>query len=623
MSNRSMLNNIKILNQKINPGYDEFIIRAKRGQSYDINGEHITITDDMFERKKDTEIILNPAFINAIDLLKKNSVAYGLQMSGKNIKYVISEFLDTKNNEIVATAYNPISGRIYGCTMSPITNVVKGARTINGVDGDGTEVWLSILLTIKFWDYMEESWLDELGGTKVSDYLWNLLRVIDENTLNNSVFAYYALQQKIWDLMEDSRLPIIFDTTMAKANDLSKQVLDSGLYKPTEIIENQFKVFVQTKKGKNKSIDKLVKDLSAKLEGKYVTVSESEKKLIPNNGEYLVTEQLKDLLEAIVKGHERVFILRGNAGTGKSTVVQNLATALQMPYRYLNCSAGTDEASLLSNMIPNTDSEKEFLTLDEVNEIRMGLEFDAAGTVHELTGEDVSDDISEDEAFYKVINAVCARKKESEKDFKLVKSQLIEGVSKPSVVEILEPTLITNAGVLPALNSLLDETGKTTLVDGTVIDINPKSIIVFTTNMDYAGCKDLNESLKSRASTIIDFDELSNTEMVNRVLSRKDTKLLMTENKIKIPEARKMANLMAKTRSQIEEYVHEQYISGAVFGYREFAGWFKKWLYTKDARKAAESTIVTHISGDPEVKEEIINMINSKIPEAEEVLIGG
>ena len=168
---------------------------------------------------------------------------------------------------------------------------------------------------------------------------------------------------------------------------------------------------------------------------------------------------------------------------------------------------------------------------------------------------------------------------------------------------------------LPALNSLLDETGKTTLVGGTVIDLDPNSIIVFTTNMDYAGCRDLNESLKSRATTIIDFDELSDAEMVNRVLSRSDTKILMSENNIKIPQARKMAKLMAATRSMIDTYVHEQYISGAVFGYRELAGWFKKWLYTGDARKAAEKTIITHISGDPETKEDIRNMIKTKIPE--------
>ena len=328
-----------------------------------------------------------------------------------------------------------------------------------------------------------------------------------------------------------------------------------------------------------------------------------------------MTEQLEDLLSAVIKGHERVFILRGDAGTGKSTVVQNLATALQMPYRFLNCSNGTDEASLLSNMVPNMDSDKEFITLEEATDICMGLEFDAAATIKNLTGEDTSEDISEGEALLKVVNALCDRKKGSEKDFKLVKSQLIEGISKPSVVEILEPTLIANAGVLPALNSLLDETGKTTLVDGTVIDLDPNSIIVFTTNMDYAGCRDLNESLKSRATTIIDFDELSDAEMVNRVLSRSDTKILMSENNIKIPQARKMAKLMAATRSMIDTYVHEQYISGAVFGYREFAGWFKKWLYTGDARKAAEKTIITHISGDPETKEDIRNMIKTKIPE--------
>lgn len=614
MSNRSMLNNIKILNKPLNKGYEEFVIRAKRGKDYDIYGQTVTIKNELFENKKDTEVVLNPAFINAIDLLKKDIVANGMQENGGKVNYILTEYLDESNNEIVATAYNPVSGRIYSCTKSPTTGVVKGAKTINGVEGDGTEVWLSLLITLANINYMEKEWINDLGGQSLADELYDLYTNILLGEPKDTVYKYYTLQQKLWDLTEDARIPLIFNTTMAKGEDISKQSLDSGMYFPTDSICGSFKVFGQGKKQK-KVITKLVKELIPGLKGKYVSVDEtSEKKLIPDNKELLVTEQLEELIEAIIKGHERVFILRGDAGTGKSTVVQNLATALQLPYRFLNCSAGTDEASLLSNMIPNMDSEKEFLTLDEATDICMGLDFDAAGTVKALTGEDVPDDISDGEAFRKIVNAICSKKKEAEKDFKLVKSQLIEGISKPSVVEILEPTLISNAGVLPALNSLLDETGKTTLVDGSVITLDQNSIIVFTTNMDYAGCKDLNESLKSRATTIIDFEELSDAEMVNRVLSRSDTKKLIDENGIKMPEARKMANLMAKTRSQLENYVHEQFISGAVLGYREFAGWFKKWLYMGDAKKAAESTIITHISGDSEVKEDIRNMINSRIP---------
>lgn len=614
MSNRSMLNNIKILNKPLNKGYDDFIARAKRGKDYEIYGQTITIKDELFENQKDTEIILNPAFINAIDLLKKDVVAKGIQKSGDKVNYVLMEYVDESSNEIIAAAYNPLSGRIYSCTKSPTTGVVKGARTINGVDGDGTEVWLSLLLTLENINDMEKEWIDDLGGQSLANELNNLYTDILSNEPKDTVYKYYQLQQKLWDLTKDARIPLTFNTTMAKSEDISKQSLENNMYFPTDSVYGNFAVFGQGKK-KKKVITKLVKELIPDLKGKYVTVEDtSERKLIPDNNELLVTEQLEELIEAIVKGHERIFILRGDAGTGKSTVVQNLATALQLPYRFLNCSAGTDEASLLSNMIPNMDSEKEFLTLDEATDICMGLEFDAAGTVKDLTGENVADDISNGEAFMKIVNAVCSKKKEAEKDFKLVKSQLIEGISKPSVVEILEPTLISNAGVLPALNSLLDETGKTTLVDGSVINLDQNSIIVFTTNMDYAGCKDLNESLKSRATTIIDFEELSDSEMVNRVLSRSDTKKLIDENGIKITEARKMANLMAKTRSQLDSYVHEQFISGAVLGYREFAGWFKKWLYTGDAKRAAESTIITHISGDSEIKEDIRNMINSKIP---------
>jgi MoxR-like ATPase len=535
MSTRSLLNNIRILNKPCK-GYEGFVIRAKRGKDYEIQGQTITISEDLFENKKDTEIVLNPAFLNAVDLIKKEAVTYGLQENNGKVTYILSEYMDESSNEIIATAYSPLSGRINSCSKSPITNVVKGARTINGVEGDGTEVWLSILITLSNVNSMEKDWIDDLGGDNFANELYDSLQIILGSEPADVVYYYYKLQQKLWELTENARIPLNFNTTMAKGDDISKQSLESGMYNPTTVECGEFNVFCEGKK--RKKITKIVKELIPELTGKYVSVeTESEKELVPNNEELLVTEQLEDLITAIVKGHERVFILRGDAGTGKSTVVQNLATALQLPYRFLNCSAGTDEASLLSNMIPNMDSEKEFLTLNEATDIRMGLDFDAAGTVKALTGEEVDDNISEGEAFLKVVNAICSKKKEAGKDFKLVKSQLIEGISKPSVVEILEPTLISNAGVLPALNSLLDETGKTTLVDGSVIELDPNSIIVFTTNMDYAGCKDLNESLKSRATTILDFEELSDEEMVNRVLSRTDTKKLMDENGIKMPDA--------------------------------------------------------------------------------------
>lgn len=610
MSTRSMLNNNKILTQSLPKGYEEFVVRAKRNSNFKVNGIHVEIADELFENKATTEITLNPAFLKAVNLLREDKVTYGTQI-GTKVNYILNEF--EENGDIIATAYNPDSGRVYSCVKSPKTSLVKGARTINGTDGDGTEVWVSLLVTIREIDKMDAGWIDDLGKDTA-----DMLKVCLDLVLNDQNFpiTYYRLMQKIWDCIEDSRLPLLFNTTMARPESITQQAIDSGLYMPTAS-NRDFSLFKESTTNNKSSNARTVKELIGSYD--YVNIEDKEeKRLIPCNEEHLVTEELEDILTSIVKGHERVFILRGDAGTGKSTLVQNLATVLQMPYRFLNCSDGVDENTLLANMIPNMDSEKEYLTVEEATDISLGLQFDAAGAIKALTGEDVDEDISDGEALYKVVNSLCNQRKEAEKDFKLVNSQLIEGVSKPSVVEILEPTLIANAGVLPALNSLLDETGKTTLVDGTVIDLCPDSIIVFTTNMNYAGCKDLNESLKSRATTIIDFDELSEADMVNRVLSRADTKQLMKENGVVVSEARKMANLMAKTRSMLDEYVREQYIAGSVQGYREFAGWFKKWLYTGDARKAAESTIISHITGDPELKEDIRNMIKSIIPAKKE-----
>lgn len=606
----SILNNFKITNKRFVKDFENYPKQIERKKSYEINGKDVHVYDEWFENSKHKYILLNNAYLEALTIIYNEKVTYALQRNDGETSYLLSEFLDEGKNKIVATAYAPDSGRFYSCNRSPKGKNVAGARLINGEESDGVEVWLSLLLAISQKDNIGGDFLNDLGST--GEKMYKLLEDVlqKKSAVPDSV---YALQQYMWNCIEDARLPLLFNTTQSKGNDITINQLDEGMYLPTTIVINgDFKIFKEDtnkKKADNKLVKELIGDIS------YITIEdEEEKSLIPDNGDLLVTKELTELIDAITKGHQRVFILRGDAGTGKSTVVQNLATALQMPYRFLNCSYDTDEAKLLSNMIPNMDSDKEYLTEEEARNICLGLQFDIAGTVEAVTGEAVDEDISEGVALKKIVDALCNKKVANEKDFKLVRSQLVDGAVKPSVVEILEPTLIGNAGVLPSVNSLFDDTQKTTLVDGTTIDLNPNSIFVFTTNMDYKGCKDLNESIMSRAKKIIDFDNLSEEEMVNRVLSRETTKTLIKENNVNLIEARRMAMLMAQTITLLTAYMTE-YITGGVCGYREYENWFHTYLYTKNPREAAKSTVISHISFDKETKDDLYNQICRKIPD--------
>jgi len=194
----------------------------------------------------------------------------------------------------------------------------------------------------------------------------------------------------------------------------------------------------------------------------------------------------------------------------------------------------------------------------------------------------------------------------------MVPSTIVEGSKKASIVEIQEVALVSKQGVLPALNALLDDSETIYLSDGTSIKRDPNAIYIFTTNNNYKGCKPLNESVKSRNCRMINVKNLSDSEMVNRLIKSERTRLYVDKNGVSLSDAKQMAKKMASTLTSISNYAKEQYITGGVHGYREFENWFFEWLSCKDVIKAAESTIVSHISEDEEMAFELIENIKTK-----------
>ena len=71
-------------------------------------------------------------------------------------------------------------------------------------------------------------------------------------------------------------------------------------------------------------------------------------------------------------------------------------------------------------------------------------------------------------------------------------------------------TVISKQGVLVGLNSLLDNCKAIKLITGEVIERHPDTVIILTTNTDYNGCKELNQSIISRMNLIFDMDTPGN-----------------------------------------------------------------------------------------------------------------
>ena len=73
--------------------------------------------------------------------------------------------------------------------------------------------------------------------------------------------------------------------------------------------------------------------------------------------------------------------------------------------------------------------------------------------------------------------------------------------------------MIEKPGTLTRLNSLFDDGAVTDLINGEKIRRNPNTIIIMTTNLDYVGCGNFNQSVLSRMSLIQPKQNLTEEEM--------------------------------------------------------------------------------------------------------------
>ena len=162
------------------------------------------------------------------------------------------------------------------------------------------------------------------------------------------------------------------------------------------------------------------------------------------------------------------------------------------------------------------------------------------------------------------------------------------------LIEIQEPTVISNPGVLVGLNSLLDTCSSIVLPTGERIERHPDTVVVITTNVDYEGCRALNQSVLSRMDLIIDMEEPDTDILIERVSGITGCK-----------ETSKMEN-MAKIISLIQERCHMNMIDDGCCGVREFISWVQSYMICGDIMEAAKYTILPAVSVDSENREDIL-----------------
>lgn len=376
-----------------------------------------------------------------------------------------------------------------------------------------------------------------------------------------------------------------------------------GTYLPTNTLAGQFEIMVDTNATGSPKVTVPVNDFVGKyvLDESRVLTSEEELSVPVLPDWYLIPPEIKMICEHAKKttgtSHAmRNFMMRGPAGTGKTEGAKAVAAALHLPYRFITCSANTEVFDLIGQILPATEENKDDSggTYPSLTDIQM----DPASAYYMLTGT-YEEEIDEFTVYKTLLEKVrqdgehSAAAQNGSNSFHYVDTPLVEAIRNGYVLELQEPTCIANPAVLVGLNGLLDQCKSITLPTGETVERHPDTVIVITTNVDYAGCRGMNQSIISRMNLVIDLDEPDEQTLVKRVMG-------ITGCKDK-SAVTKMAQIVHK----IHEYCQETSIRDGCCGVRELIAWVQSYMIIKDISEAAKYTVLSSASSDASCRKEI------------------
>lgn len=306
---------------------------------------------------------------------------------------------------------------------------------------------------------------------------------------------------------------------------------------------------------------------------------------------------------ALVKGKNtagiRNVLLYGPAGTGKTLLSVAMASALNLPYYSINCSAFSDDTTLFGAILPRTSKKQKRKSEFKSIEIPSweDVEMDPASAYAKISG-GVYDESKTAADCFALMGALANTRVEEEiadSDFEFAESQFVKAFRDGGLIEIQEPTAINNAGVLVALNSALDDIATITLPTKETVHRHPNCVIVFTTNISYNGCRAMNQSLVSRCMKF-PIAGLKIKDMVDRAMKKFDLGA----------SVRGDIKLLAECCQEVEKVCEANGITDGAVGMRALIDAVQAYTVLGDLREAAIIGIANAATFDEESRTEII-----------------
>lgn len=264
----------------------------------------------------------------------------------------------------------------------------------------------------------------------------------------------------------------------------------------------------------------------------------------------------------------RVAYLIGPAGTGKTEAANTIAAGLGLPMDHYTCNPSTEIFDFIGQVFPNTSEES--LDFEEVRK-KMGLPStedvinDPQGSYRMVFGKECSSIADEGVIIAEMVQRVMKEvaKSSSGKNFTYVESGLIKAARMGYCFEIQEIGCVLRPGVAVGLNALLETGGNAfiTLPTGEVIKKHPDCTFIFTSNDEYEGCCNLNQSVLDRMSLVYRIENPPKTAMKERIMAR-----------LSFPDE-KILERMIEVIYDISKAAKDRGIEDGVCGYRALENW--------------------------------------------------
>lgn len=417
---------------------------------------------------------------------------------------------------------------------------------------------------------------------------------------------------------------------------LSRTQLDSGVFTPSVVSAGEFTVFAKTGPA---VIHKAVKTIDhADFVGKYPltagrVLSAAELSLVPKLPEwYVIPQEIVDICKhaQATTGKPmqmRNFLLRGPAGTGKTMGAKAIAAGLGLPYMKYTCSANTEIFDFVGMVFPETgtsstgngqlDKEREALqamggvTYANVAKLMClpdldDMDYDPAAVYQALTGMENPSATTQDcmglvlDLVTEKVKALSVRPGEKEASgqaYTYVETDFIKALKNGYVIEVQEPSTITQPGVLVGLNSLLEQEGSITLPTGESIRRHPDAVVIVTTNISYEGCRAMNQSVVDRMSLVEDIELPSPEVMAQRVMA-----VTGATDEYQVSQ-------MVQVVSDMADYCRKNSITDGACGMRSLIDWVISTEISGDPYASALCTVVSKATADEEDREALITAV--------------